>query len=261
MIRCFVTVAGPCTLLPYFLKHYIRIGVEHFIFSAYEPDYTRFGRILDVVINRCSDKATFQLGFHETEKPMDWKDRGLRVAEIANNFSGPSDWTLYPDLDEFAQFRLPLRKYFDMLPKDVEVLSGEWVDRIGRNGELVKIDPNKTLDEQFPLEGRLAKPLADSTTHAIVACRKVVPTRHHPNQAGCTACGHKIAGNVVPIHHFRWNAVYRERMRRRLSHYRKLGMPNVPRMLRYVKYFNRHGRIRIEDPALKVKPVKQLIGI
>lgn len=257
MIRCFVTVAGPYTLLPYFLRHYIRWGVEHFIFSAYAPDYARFGRILNVVADECKlGGAKFQIGFHETEKPMDWRDRGLRVAEIANSHGWLSDWTLYPDLDEFAEFHLPLRKYLDALPEKVKVVSGEWVDRIGPNGELVRIDPRKTLDEQFPLEGRLAKPLADSTTHVIVACRGVVPTRHHPDQEGCASRGYRIASKAVPVHHFRWNGAYRERMQQRLAHYRMIGMPNVPRMVRYMEYFNRHGRIQIEDPALKVQPVR-----
>lgn len=262
MIRCFVTVAGPYALLPFFLRHYILRGVEHFILSAYERNYTHFARILDIVMEECRrGRVTFQIGFHETNREMDWRHRGLEIAKIAHKHRWYDDWTLYPDLDEFARFPVSLREYFDALPSDVEVVQGKWLDRIATAGEFVPVRPRLTLDEQFPLQGHLVEPIAHATTRIIVACKGVIPTWHHPGSPKCPTANRVLNNNPVTVHHFRWQRHYLQRMRERLAHYKKLGRNNVPQIEMFVRYFEKHGRIPIEDKRFKICPVKCPLGI
>jgi len=261
MLRMFFTVAGPIKLLPYFLRYYIGGGVEHLVFSCYEPDTERYNLIRDIVDQHCQEGgATWETGFHDY-KPMDWESRGDRVARIVKRKGWLDDWVLYPDLDEFVRWpKKPIREYLDSLPDDQQVVQGQWVDRCTNTGRLIRINPSKSLDEQFPCRAKLSWNIGRTISHVVVACRGVAPSRHHPKQGTTAKC--KMNDKPIEVHHFKWNSVVARRIKARREYYKKLGMPNVPNLDHLVKYFQRNGgKINVRDRKLKVRVVKRPLGI
>lgn len=238
MIRCFVTVAGPYVLLPYFLKYYSRIGVEQFIVNAYERDPERYRRILDVVREHC---ASWQKGFWERKKPLHCRDRTVRLGRMAEARKFLGDWALYPDMDEFAEFPGgSIREYTRSLPPRVQVIQGRWWDRLASDGTLPAIDPEKPLEAQFPIMARLSDKFFKSNSQVIVACKDRKAESHHP-QWLIKAFGSRAFSELLNVHHFKWHSTMVEHLRGR-----RTPSPGS------VRYLDEHdGQLPIHDKRLQ----------
>lgn len=262
MIRMFFTVAGPIKLLPHFLEHYTRIGVEQFIFCAYEPSAERYSHILAHVVHHClQENVLFEKGFCFRKRLMDWKHRALTIAKMVEKRGWLNDWILYPDMDEFV--RVPdlhgdLPRYFECLPAKVQVVEGVLRDRITATGKLARVRPGVPLDKQFPWTGDITTGVAERSVgpiKIIVACRGIAPTGHRLRTEAIKRLKQRVKPLVVD--HFKWNADCLEHMRKRQRHYEKIDMMNTAQSRRLVAYLAKHGRIRVESPRLHCRPVSR----
>lgn len=248
MIRCFVTVAGPYALLPYFLKYYSRIGVKQFIVNAYESDPERYGRIIDAVRDQDVD---WRMGFWEQKKPLNCRDRTVRLERMAKKRKLLGDWTLYPDMDEFAEFPGGnIQEYVRSLSPRVQVVRGRWWDRLAQGGGLPAIDPGKPLEEQFPLMARLSDKFFKSDSRVVVACKGRSAESHH-FQWLVRRYGVQRFSEVLNVHHFKWHSTVREHLRGR-----RIPPPGS------VIYLDKHGRLPIHDERLQChQPAKKVLDI
>lgn len=262
MIRLFFTVAGPIKLLPHFLDHYTRLGVEQFVFCAYEPSAERYSNILTHVFDHCLQEGVlFEEGFWSRKRPMDWKHRALTIAEIVKKRGWLNDWTLYPDLDEFV--RVPklygdLPRYFECLPAKVQVVEGVLRDRITATGRLSRVESDVPLDEQFPWTGGVTNMIAEKSNgpiKIIVACRGYIPTGHRLRTHAIERL--KQRAKPLIVDHFKWNSDCLAHMQKRQKHYEKIGMMNTAQSQRIVAYIVKHSRIKVEMPRLHCRPITE----
>lgn len=258
MIRCFVTVVGPYVLLPYFLRYYSRAGVDRFVFNAFEPDPERYDRI-EQVFEDCD--VSYERGFWEREEIHNGRNRTRRVRKLVSdgNRKFLSDWTLYPDMDEFAEFPGGnIRKYVDSLPGAVRIVQGEWWDRITEDGSLAEIVPERALEEQFPVMAKLSCLFA-ATTHVIVACKGFVPPGHHPKVGRQAA--KRAFSDLIPVHHFKWNSVVADRTIKRSEHYTATEVPNAPKVAKLAEYLETHEKLPIDDVQSQLRDLGCVLGI
>lgn len=253
MIHCFVTVAGDYDLLPYFLRHYQKVGVDVFIFNAYEPDRSRYSKIQQVFDEfiRAHPHCQYEPGFWERDKPMDWADRTDRVYEMAKAHPELlNDWCFYPDLDEFVQLpEFYIRDFARMRRPELQMIRGEWFDRLAEGGKLAAINPTKPLAPQYPLLCKVSHTLFHNVSHVVVACRGVAPENHHPDVPAHE--GYEKS-TVVPVHHFKWRAGLTESMLERAERYRKQGLSNARRLSGMAEYLQRHNKIDLNHPKVRV---------
>lgn len=261
MIHCFVSVLGPYALLSYFLKYYSRVGVDHFIFNSYEADPDRYRRIKRVFAD-CG--VSYEVGFWERgKKDYPEAERFQRIADMVagggNRFL--DDWTLYPDLDEFAEFPGgSIRAYTNTLPESVQIIHGQWWDRVTKDGELVKIDPARPLEDQFPVMARIARLfLPDPVTRVIVACKGLMLPAHHTNSAH--RLSKKMFSDLIPVHHFKWNSVVRDRLQERSIRYTKLQTKNAKSLGRTARYLQKHEKLPVNDPRVQGRLSKNRLEI
>lgn len=257
MIHCFVTIAGPYTLLPYFLKYYSRIGVERFVYNVYGPDLERYERI-EQVFEDCG--VSYERGFWEREKRPTGRNRIVRICKLVNRRKRKflSDWTFYPDLDEFAEFPGDnIREYVDSLPGPVRIVQGEWWDRVAGDGSLAEIVPGRPLEEQFPVTAKLAC-LFSPVTHVIVACKGSASPEHHPKIGRQAA--RRAFSDLIPVHHFKWNSGIKERLQERYKYYPAMKAPTAS-IARVVKYLEKHEKLPVEDGQIRLRDSGHKLGI
>lgn len=266
-MRAYVTILdGEMSLLRYFVRHYKRLGVTEFHILVYSPqdsdspsvtqtqpsDFIH-STVSQIIIGEgCSYKHINSLD----EKTFSAHLREKIIKEYHERTHG--DYAFFCDLDEFAD--ITPEQLQDFIKSGKPFIWGEWVDRVGKKGKLIDIDPTlPTLEEQFPC--RTSKPMRKLLKMGGPAFvfGKVAPTHHHPTS--CSYCKPLLKKALkIRVHHFKWqgNVISRltERIRRIIAKGKEKSdwYKKVSRTLRHLK---KYGGIR---PSLVV-PCKKKLGI
>jgi hypothetical protein len=98
---------------------------------------------------------------------------------------------------------LPLEEMLARL-RDTEanVVLGELVDHVSPTGEIVPIDPTRSLPEQFPIPCRLTRDVLQGCTRKLMLCRGDV----HPRTAGFHhADSERPAPFQGTVRHYKWH--------------------------------------------------------
>lgn len=208
------SVADDVQLLPHFVRHYERQGATDFLCVAWDDAPSAEVESLlpgdrSLVVR---PGGPFSLGFADSHL-----QNQIRLAHLA-----PGSWYLVADLDEFHEvpgFRTLASAVAAAARDGAEVIAGEFVDRLARDGSLpARIPPAANLGRMFPLRTRATRRLKTAATEKVVAASSHIAIHrgHHRHEGR-----EWIARGEV--HHYAWRGDLRERMARRLERVRELG--------------------------------------
>lgn len=256
-IFALTTIYEGIELLPHFLRHYTRLGVDEILVAVGIRQNTDFvlsdpvsGNIAPAAIRICHDFPTrvypFTYDQYDTSQNVP-----LRRAMKAEAGVQPDDWCLHADLDEFYTFPVHLREIIvEMEKRNGWALAAWLVDRTTRDGAMPPILAAPSIGEQFPWGCHLTDRLLNANVRRIALCRGLVRVNG----------SHDDTENAfyedVPIgrkedyvcHHFKWSQSLERRIRVRLA---ESGITNVYRREcnDLIQYWEAHGKLPVEDSA------------
>ncbi len=140
---------------------------------------------------------------------------------------GQDDWFVIADSDECHQFDRSLEDTLaECNQAGINAIEGRLIDRIDRNGAMPTVDPQQSLDEQFPLYSRLTATELDMNDLKIVAHKRTTfaGRMHRANHGIAPEYGSPtIRRDACDIHHFKWTSGVLDRMKCRAAYYASIG--------------------------------------
>lgn len=230
-MRAYVTVLdGDAELVPYYVRHYSRLGATDFPVTVYGgPDLEDPYRPYPGELERVSDMVREAGG-----EPIPLRAFASSVFSASNRDKYLRDvhppsagWSFFADLDEYAE--LYPDRVNQLIKTAPRYIAGRWVDRVAPGGKLAAL-PTPVYDRlgksygPYPISPDLEEvyPYGTYTRRQLRAGDYVYvlsprgPTLHHPN-----ACpwGKKYLKTVptVTVHHFKWSTNVLERLRLRIQ--------------------------------------------
>ena len=214
-----VTVCGHnTTMLYHMIKHYEPIVDNFFVIiyshHRYDPVIERARNILDKF-----NLKPFKI---VEEKPFNWE----RVTYHYNETTSlkPDDWWIVADDDELQIYSKPITDIVDECEElGNEFVTGGFIDRIGDNGEFVKIDIDSNVWNEMPIGGFFRYPLSKAEANKVTLLKgkhNVVPGQHFIDFAdGTTSWGkshplrYPTQKNFTQVHHFKWDITVKQRLK------------------------------------------------
>lgn len=258
-----VTVGPDYRLLERFINYYKRIGIENFLVILNTSDINA-----ELILKRNDIKAVYKWieSFSETKKQTTERD-------IINKFCSHKDWIIYCDLDEFQYYPDGLiNSIFKCNNSNINFMEGRMLDRVSKKGELLILDENKKLENQFPIGGFITGNLMNAWDKKIVAARKnkIVGGGHHiflnhENQENQETIHYKkeIKGlyKDIIVHHFKWDSFVISRMLKYLT----LEDPSLEYWKKeieiFINHYSKYSKINIKDKKFKFHMVDQILDI
>ena len=240
LISC-VGVEHDLPLLPFFLEHYLELGVApshmHIVLNASREgteEMTRARSILET---------------HGVEPEERWIEPYTSGAmwekrrEVQRRVADATDWVVSADVDEFQEFPTELSTFLEYCERrEIDCVQGVFIDRVAPEGRLAAVAPTPSIWEQFPIETDVICTIRSAEdgsywygTVNIMVCRgDVLPARggHDPldERPGISHLfGRELAKFpwitnsafrfAIPlrVHHFKWTDALVTSLRERLS--------------------------------------------
>jgi len=200
-------------LLEQFLEYYLGLGVDRFLvhINDEEGDGAIAGAARAVMAWYPCTLTHVWSGQYDCYRKVE------NDAHVLTDFAHEDDWVLVPDLDEFAEYPLPLKTLLDYCTRTgCNAIRGRFTDRIAEGGELPVQDPALCVFAQFPYRAEITGPVLQGQTPVLCAVRGSVPVNRHftgddaPVLGGAPLCF--LPSLEVPVHHFKWSQNAIERM-------------------------------------------------
>ena len=238
---------GPVDLLPHWLEHYCKLGVDRILLGLFE-DITRENRhqIADFTAGRpCT---YFNQTWNQTTEAAQEEQRRSALRQAG---ALPNTWILHSDLDELDEFPSPLSQIIAAADaQGIDAISGWVMDRVAADGSLPPIRPAPpSLFEQFPVACRLTARVLRGVTLKIMLAPFAMPVGAGHHFAHYSKLRPAPIGRPEQyiVHHFKWHAGVIPRLRWSLS------QPNAPRAWkreaeRFLKWLETNGgKIKLQD--------------
>lgn len=235
--------------LPQFVAHYRALGVERFLLSLHLDEtasddevrratYTT-AQVLDPLGVRLRRVIVVPFSAMALREHHD----SLQATDCR-----PHDWIVWCDIDDLQGYARPLPALCDAWDAaGINIVPGEFVDRVAANGCLPAFDPQRPLWDQFPLGCDLTSRVLKGSTRKVVCSKgnvKIARANHTPLH-GQDLCS---AQSIVDIHHFKWDATVVGRLSRRLEESWRKRCPWWIESQRALQHIQAHGgRIGIEQ--------------
>ena len=244
----FLTVVGGFVdVLPHTLRHYRLLGVESFLVHANvagedDPVLAQLRRITPLASVSWGPEAI---------------ERNPAIYRTAMS-ERPDDWFVLADQDELQDWDGRLFEVLDECDRHgFDHVHGTLVDRLARDGSFPPVDPERSLDEQFPLTALLTTPLLRANSRKIVAAKGHVLLAAGQHDA-VSGRGRPVSELNVPVHHFKWAGNLIERLTQRVRFYREMGLPVGEESERLLAHVHAHGgRIDVNDPRFYVREASE----
>jgi hypothetical protein len=242
---------GPVDLVPHWLDHYLRIGVDQFVLCVLrEGMEPRLDEIRSMIAGLPVHVHLFS----------DWTDaRQELVMRHALDEVGcrPRDWVVRCDVDELNEFPCPIDVLARAMDKaDKAAVHGHFIDRVALEGKLAALAPTPSLARQYPIECRLTEKILGGFTQKIMLARHEVTMHPGHHEASAPSGNHEIgAWQDYRVHHFKWRDGIMERLDWTLANVAKRDSSwgiETQKFLDFVKPF---GRIPVEDPRISAVEV------
>jgi len=238
---------GPVDLLPHWLDHYLRLGVDQFVLCVLSEGMS--GQIDEIQ----SAIAGLPVRVHWFS---DWTDeRQQQVLRNALDDVGcrGEDWVVHADLDELNEFPAPVDELARAMEKaGRSAVHGNFVDRVSAGGWLVAAKPSPSLAEQYPIECVLTDRILKGFTEKIMLARHEVWVSGGHHKAGAFSGGHVVGQwQDYRVHHFKWRAGLLERLRWALANVAAADSQWGQETQRLLEFVGAEGRIPIEDERLE----------
>ena len=236
-------------LLPHFLEHYTRLGVDRILVVARtsEPD-----RLLSRAVEQArpfpAEVSWFRSDYFADSDKSEVESRVLR-----DNGVEPDDYVMHVDLDEFHEYPAPLGEIVSQMNRDDDwALRGWFLDRVAVGGVLAPIRPSPSIGEQFPIGCDLTEGLLRGWTQKIMLCRGRVELQGGVNHDTWNARYDRVPigrPEDYVVHHFKWTEGVDARLRARLEKAAISG-GYADECRRFLESFRATGRIDLSDPLL-----------
>ncbi|HWT79272.1 MAG TPA: hypothetical protein VN648_10775, partial [Candidatus Methylomirabilis sp.] len=204
-------------LLPHFLEHYTRLGVERIFMVVRTPVRDScFFRALEAAAARpATVKWVSCTRFCDPEKAA------VEETSLQEGGVGPDDYVMHVDLDEFHEYPAPLQDVIGPLRTHrAPAVRGRLVDRVAESGELAPIRPEPDLGSQFPIGCNLTGMVLRGWTQKIMICRARARLRGGVNHDALnTSYDRPPVGSddEYIVHHFKWTEGVTSRLQSRLD--------------------------------------------
>lgn len=231
--RAYVTILdGDMDLLPYYVKHYSRLGVSefHILIYGHHNEMEQALSLVELTNHHLNlGVKAVPLGVME-EYTFSARNRDVLIS----NIHGRRSWAFFTDLDEFVQIGVP--RLHRLASQGVPYIKGRWLDRFPLTGSLQDIPTGYTMDSSGQVWPHLiAHPTLDNNFPGCCRVREkwkmgewvyvaapFGPYMHHPNV--CEKGRRKFdVAPVADVHHFRWQKNVINRLERRLRRIREAG--------------------------------------
>lgn len=217
-----ITVIGHgINLLPHFIEHYQK-HVDEINIAVYEtelyPNLTN--EINDIIKNYENVNVVITI----QDRIFDWE----KVTQLYNfiKSKNKNEWYVIADIDEFHLYPNDnLHKLiYDCQENNWDIVRGGFIDRIGRGGDFVELEDNKSIWEQFPNAGFFRYPMSKACPNKICLMKgyvDVTPGQHYAKIDDHTTWrwqgwNHPLIAPVethsVQVHHFKWDLTSIERI-------------------------------------------------
>jgi hypothetical protein len=219
MIRLVTVIGHGVELLPHFIRHYIT-QVDEINIVVYESDVTP---------NLKSEVESLILEYDNVKVVKTVKDRVFdweKVTQLYNLITNkhPNDWWVVADIDEFQVYEFGIRPTVSNCKRyGWDIVRGGFIDRIGPDGEMVEIQDDVLIWEQFPNAGFFRYPMSNANPNKICLMKGYVELtngQHYAKIDGHTTWkwqgwNHPLINphDTVQVHHFKWDKTAGDRVR------------------------------------------------
>lgn len=240
-MRAYVTIVdGDDALLPFFIRHYRRLGATEFPLLVYGTA-NHLARAINM-FSLLGERQPEVLGLHPSER----FSARHREATIRCHHP-PGQWAFFADLDEFAE--MTADGVAEVIEQKLPYVAGRWFDRVADGGRLLDVSHNLRLENQFPCGAELRAHWGMGDLVYVLA--PFAPLLHHPQvcRLGKQAWYDRMVP-IVRVHHFKWQRNVVPRLRRRLERITTVGKARTPwaeRVKKMLAHLEAHQGI---DPSL-----------
>lgn len=231
-------VSGYCgeELLPHFISHYQKLGINHLVVSARTLDFYESAKM--------SANDFVDIRYTPSEHFAD-SDKSLVELSILNGMNlNPDDWIMHLDLDEFQEYPAPIPDIIDVMNKKNDWAIRGWIkDRVSKDGVIpARIDPDIDIRRQFPIVSDFSEKVLNAWTQKIVLCRKKVTlqghVRHTPSNANISSPPIGRGSDYI-VHHYKWHGEIVRHLRQRAEGSEgKYGSSYINECRAATRYFN-----------------------
>jgi len=216
-----VTVTGSRTnTLYHMLKHYAHL-VDEICVVVYEWEGVSTYDDVSKIVNQFGNA---KIVYREIAEKFNWE----KVTQLYNKIKSeyPNDWWVVSDDDELHSYSKPLYEILsDCDTNGWEIVRGGFIDRIGKDGEMVTITNDSDLFTQFPYAGFFRYPMSGANPNKICLMKgsvELTPGQHYAKIDGHTTWrwqgwNHPLIAPIneynVQVHHFKWDSTCGERIR------------------------------------------------
>lgn len=241
-MKLFTGVFDDTKLLPYFVHHYARAGIDEFHMVA-PPQFT-------------DEVSSLAAEYHVTVYTIEWSamsesfGRGelakSALGKLRSDHQAGDEWAVIVDLDEFVDFAEPLETVIAHAEGEgANVVKGVMYDRFSADGRTVDPVDGSSLDETYPVRSRfIPMVMLGCDDKAVIVKGRLEGSEgaeHHH------LLGERAASDVLAIEHFKWTAGSVDRLRARCRKLRELGTDWWIEYARAIEHYETYGRFAWEE--------------
>jgi hypothetical protein len=239
-------------LLPHFLSHYTRLGVDHTFVAVRSPLRDDF-YAMAVAAAQPFPATVF---WYACERFADSDKADTEQLILQQNGVQPDDYVMHLDLDEFQEYPASLAAIVgSMNDNDDWALRGWIVDRVAEGGVLAPILAAPSIGEQFPIGCALTETLLRAWTQKIVLCRCRVQLQGGVRHDTCNARYDRVPvgrSEQYLVHHFKWVRGLDQRIELRLQG-ASISPKYADECRQFLDYFRARRLIDLLDPRLRAR--------
>jgi hypothetical protein len=246
-VTAIASVYDNLEIIPHWLDHYSRLGVNHIVLSVRSRDLLQQAEVFALPFPIAAVHYAPASFFEDSDKA------GIEMNLLNECCPDPDEYVMHLDLDEFQEYPAPLPEIIDLMNEAHDwALRGWIVDRVTADGKLAPIRPEPTIFDQFPICCDISECVLGAWSQKIMLCRRRVRlrggVRHDTENAYYDRV--PIQGQYI-VHHFKWIAGLPSRLEKRLG---EAGTSNKYKheCRLFLEHYQANGdRIGLADPRVQ----------
>jgi len=216
-----ISSATSPALISHFINHYLNMGVEEFLVILHKVDNN--SSVAENILSRYGIKPVMLVSDYSARL----KDQRIMMVKAENVL--PDDWIIYADVDELQVYPdnlVKILKKCDQLGH--QSLTGQFVDRLAKNGELKEITESPSIWEQFPYTADVTSTITGGWTRKICVAKGSVSLNYSGSHNRIYGCSNRREYQATylditawpentEIHHFKWDKTLTVRVDRKIN--------------------------------------------
>lgn len=267
------TIGPDYKFLDKFFKYYRDLGVDEIYITHHQPYpklcYETVCTISDICKRyNVTGNGCWHGHFSENKK-----------IEIENSlkdkYCDDKDWVIYADSDEFHYFDPPLRTQINYCNEHfMEAIEGRMLDRVCTTGDLMVYHEGDSIEEIFVLGGYITRYLLGAWDKKIMVAKAArdIGGGHHVlfRKDGEKVNGYRTETYYPEtdsfflqnqIHHFKWEIDLLHKLKYRVVPTCESLKAWAAESKRFLAYYEKYGRIIVENPVYGFNAQLPLLGV